>query len=320
MKKKFLKLLSLGLACTLGCMPVFAGAASQEVEDDTTMNMDVSVSVASVWNISIPDKITVDGSTKSGTYEIAVYGNVIPIDIMEIIPVTGISFDSEWDETVHSGKVTQAKTVFTGSEIGDSLATAVKTSGTVTMTESTAPAGRWTTDVEFQIVMGERPGFYDDAGNLVVGWNASGINVAANCSYNAYQSKFTNPAVVPGQILKSSYPTVTKVVIPNGVTQIGEYAFYQCTQLKEVVIPPSVTVINKQAFYECSNLEKVKIYDGLTTIKSYGFGQNHISELYIPGTVTTFESCSLWCGINHITYKGTGNISNGISSSQTTVN
>lgn len=320
MKKKFLKLLSLGLACTLGCMPVFAGAASQEVEDDTTMNMDVSVSVASVWNISIPDKITVDGSTKSGTYEIAVYGNVIPVDIMEIIPVAGISFDSEWDEAVHSGKVTQAKTVFTGSEIGDSLATAVKTSGTVTMTESTAPAGRWTTDVEFQIVMGERPGFYDDAGNLVVGWNASGINVAADCAYAAYQEKFVNPAVVPGQILKNNYPTVTKVVIPNGVTQIGAYTFYQCTQIKEVVIPPSVTVINTQAFYKCSNLAKVKMYDGITTIKNFGFGGNNIDELYVPKTAVNFESCSFWGGIKHITYKGTANISSSVNSTTTTIN
>ena len=47
---------------------------------------------------------------------------------------------------------------------------------------------------------------------------------------------------------------VTDLVIPNSVTEIGEYAFYGCESLTSVKIPNSVTSIGKNAFYNCTNL------------------------------------------------------------------
>ena len=58
----------------------------------------------------------------------------------------------------------------------------------------------------------------------------------------------------------------TSVVIPEGVTEIGEEAFCNCASLEAVVIPPSVTVIGNWAFDSCKSLLSVKIPMGVKTI------------------------------------------------------
>ena len=47
------------------------------------------------------------------------------------------------------------------------------------------------------------------------------------------------------------------LVIPDGVTEIGEYAFDRCTSLTSVTIPASVTSIGDYAFYYCKSLASV---------------------------------------------------------------
>ena len=46
-----------------------------------------------------------------------------------------------------------------------------------------------------------------------------------------------------------SFSSLKEIIIPDGVTTIGMYAFYECSQLKRVVIPPSVQNIEGNSFY-----------------------------------------------------------------------
>jgi hypothetical protein len=52
---------------------------------------------------------------------------------------------------------------------------------------------------------------------------------------------------------------VTELIIPEGVTSIGNWAFYECSSLTSVVIPDSVTSIGFDAFWDCDSLTSVYI-------------------------------------------------------------
>ncbi|SFD04924.1 leucine-rich repeat domain-containing protein [Ruminococcus albus] len=52
---------------------------------------------------------------------------------------------------------------------------------------------------------------------------------------------------------------VTKLVFPEGITEIGDQAFNRCKALKKIVIPASVKHIDDHAFSECTSLEEVII-------------------------------------------------------------
>ena len=64
---------------------------------------------------------------------------------------------------------------------------------------------------------------------------------------------------------------VTSVTIPNGVTCIGDDAFYKCYALTNVVIPGSVVNIGEDAFQFCTNLANVAISSSVTNIGAGAF-------------------------------------------------
>ena len=59
---------------------------------------------------------------------------------------------------------------------------------------------------------------------------------------------------------------LTQVVIPNGVTSIGRNAFCWCTSLAQVTIPSNVTSIGYAAFYACMSLTQIVIPASVTSI------------------------------------------------------
>ena len=64
---------------------------------------------------------------------------------------------------------------------------------------------------------------------------------------------------------------VKKVVIEDGVTSIGNWAFESCNSLTSITIPNSVTSIGDYAFHSCSGLTSITIPDGVTSIGSHAF-------------------------------------------------
>jgi hypothetical protein len=75
--------------------------------------------------------------------------------------------------------------------------------------------------------------------------------------------------------------------IPNSVTIIGDYAFYDCTNLTSVTIPSSVTTIAKNAFMACSGLTGTfTIPDSVRTIGESAFsGCDGLNALIIENSV-----------------------------------
>ncbi len=97
----------------------------------------------------------------------------------------------------------------------------------------------------------------DNTGTLTISGNG------AMKDYNAYSPNSLLDASPWGPWTGLS---VKKVVIGDGVTHIGDFAFYKCTRLTSVTIPDSVTSIGGYAFYNCTGLTSVSIPDSVTTI------------------------------------------------------
>ena len=78
------------------------------------------------------------------------------------------------------------------------------------------------------------------------------------------------------------------VNIPDSVTEIDEYAFHSCNSLANIEIPDSVEVIGDGAFRFCRNLSQIKIGKGLTSLGNYVFGDcESLVELTLPEGITT---------------------------------
>lgn len=67
------------------------------------------------------------------------------------------------------------------------------------------------------------------------------------------------------------FDQIKKVVISEGVTSIGDYAFANCPQLTDIDMPDSITRIGDRAFVNCSGLEDVEIPVNVTTIEYNAF-------------------------------------------------
>ena len=81
-------------------------------------------------------------------------------------------------------------------------------------------------------------------------------------------------------------PPLTSVTIPNSVTTIGDYAFYDCTGLTSLTLPSSVATIGNYAFNGCTSLMGVFFQGNAPSLGgSYVFsGDNNATIYYFPGT------------------------------------
>ena len=85
------------------------------------------------------------------------------------------------------------------------------------------------------------------------------------------------------------------VIIPEGVTSIGDNVFWDCSGLTSITIPDSVTEIGNYAFQNCSGLTSVTIPKSVTNIRAYAFsGCSGLTSITIPKSVTGLWSEAFW--------------------------
>ncbi len=88
---------------------------------------------------------------------------------------------------------------------------------------------------------------------------------------------------------------VKSIVIEDGVTSIGDCAFYNCENMINVVIPQSVKKIGWGAFSYCSSLENIVIPEGVETVAEDVFYEcNDLKTVSIPKSVTDMPASALY--------------------------
>lgn len=83
---------------------------------------------------------------------------------------------------------------------------------------------------------------------------------------------------------------IRSLVVENGVTSIGDYAFQHCQSLSSLSIPKSLVNYGEGAFYNCDSIQSFDIPYGIRTVpEKMFFDCNGLQRLSIPSTVTTIE-------------------------------
>ena len=92
---------------------------------------------------------------------------------------------------------------------------------------------------------------------------------------------------------------IQRIVIAEGITSIGNYAFSGCGSLWDVTIPAGLTGFGDYAFESCSRLWAIQIPEGVAAIGESAFaGCSRLLHAVIPSTVTSvgnnaFHGCAV---------------------------
>ena len=92
---------------------------------------------------------------------------------------------------------------------------------------------------------------------------------------------------------------ITTMEIPNSVTTIGDYVFYDCDNLTSMEIPSSVTSLGGRIFYYCEKLESINFAENsqLTSIGDYAFANcSMLLNIILPSSITSIgENAFVYC-------------------------
>ncbi len=161
--------------------------------------------------------------------------------------------------------------------------------------------------------------FFQDTKNIVFAADGS---CGANAEYTISGTTLTISGTgdmadfysdsAPWNSIKSS---ITTVVIESGITRIGDYAFYEFTNLSNLSIASTVTTIGSNAFRNCTSLTEIIIPQGVTTIENAAFSAcENITSITLPQSLSEVEldafgyiSCDIhflgsladWCSISY---------------------
>lgn len=157
-----------------------------------------------------------------------------------------------------------------------------------------------------------------DANSCTLTISGSGDMEDYDATYDRDDETYYNP----------TYPwpsSVAKLVVKDGVTRLGSFAFYKCTSLVKVSLPESIGAFGSYCFAECSQLISLTIPSKVTVIpQGFCSGCKKITAINIPSGVTrinknaflttgittlTIPTSVVYIGteignINHVTYEG----------------
>ena len=127
------------------------------------------------------------------------------------------------------------------------------------------------------------------------------LTISGNGAMADYACSYYDTTTAPWGVYSDS---IKSVGIKNGVTNVGEYAFYNCDNLTMVMLSGSVTSIGERAFKNCDSIGLFSIPANVETIGDGAFEYcGSLTSISIPDKVTylgenAFASCSSLSSLN----------------------
>lgn len=124
------------------------------------------------------------------------------------------------------------------------------------------------------------------------------LTISGTGDMSDYDESVVNGGYVAPWRRQINTQNIQNVMISDGVTSIGDFAFYLCDKINNITISDSVTSIGDNAFLWCDSLPEVKIPNSVTHIGERAFSNcTALTSITIPGSVTdigdyAFYDCS----------------------------
>lgn len=97
--------------------------------------------------------------------------------------------------------------------------------------------------------------------------------------------------IIEGTVLKEYIGNDSIIVIPEGVTEIGKWAFSDKDTITEIKLPSTLTGIEYGAFMRCKKLKNINLPEGLKSIAMDAFYScSALTSIYIPASVESIGS------------------------------
>ncbi len=128
---------------------------------------------------------------------------------------------------------------------------------------------------------------------------------SVSCIYKLYlNEQLVTDIVIPDNVTSINDSlfrgcfSLETIILSEGVTRIGSYAFDNCIELTSITIPTTVDYMGDSVFQFCKKLKNITIENGVKEIGSYAFnGCTSITNIEIPGSIecigqNAFSGCT----------------------------
>lgn len=128
--------------------------------------------------------------------------------------------------------------------------------------------------------------------------NITSMSTYAFCYLNALESAVLAPNVksIPNYAYYYCGPNWHSVIVPEGVTSIGQYTFSNCRGLNDITLPSTLTTLNTYSFQYCfynAPGNPLVIPNGVTSIPNYCFEYCwYLGDLQLPNSLQTIGQFS----------------------------
>lgn len=265
----------------------------------------VTANLENTYTVTIPEEITIENQ-KEANYEIKVKGDIAGTKKLYAVPSSTITMSSDGKEDTQV-YISQDETKWKYNDITTERTT------TGTLNASLLSAGRWTGVLTFDVgIESCNAGLYDANDNLLVSWddlvNVYGLDIEKDYTIENFQN---NKAEGSGVEVFNTNSLSGKLILPDTITHIGSFQFFNSTALTGLELSDGVTSIGENAFYCCKALTSVNLGenlkdigcrsfcltsitnidfpDSLLNIEDYAFSSSKLKSVIIPGSIETIS-------------------------------